>query len=157
MKKVPRCCKMGEEMGRWMRCMMKKVWQHLKLAAEVCHSMTYLHTSTINRTSRWHQRHQEFTLQMNHHEDFLVAEVYHLIQYQRTFITNRTSRYFPLTTPFQEFTLQMNHYQDFIEVEDSEVIITAGLIYTYPTYLQCSTFFVCAKSIFYVRIYFKKI
>ena len=77
MKKVPRCCKTGAETGQWMmfqHIMTKKVRQHLKLAAEVCHSMTYLLTSTIIQTSRWHQWHQEFTLQMNHHQDFLETE-----------------------------------------------------------------------------------
>ena len=128
MKKVLRCCKTGTEME--MRCMAKRVGQQLKLVAEVCHSMTYQHNFTINRTSRWHQWHQEFTLQMNHHKDFLVAEVCHSMTYQHTFTINRISRWHQW---HQEFTLQMNHYQNFIKIEDSEATIIAELIYIYPT------------------------
>ena len=58
MKKVLRCRRTGT--GVEMNCMTKKVRQKHNLAAEVF---------SMNRTSRWHQRHQQLTLEMNHYED----------------------------------------------------------------------------------------
>ena len=118
MKKVLRCRRRGTEVE--MNCMTKKVRQWHNSTAEVF---------SMNPTSRWHQRHQQLTLEMNHYED-----VWDLIRYLRFCITKLTSRYFPLRTPFpmkkvlrchrtgaevkmncmtkKVRQLEMNHYED---------------------------------------------